>query len=636
MKKIAVFMGGLMLDSQRKILESIYKKMDELHVDVYAFTNQVLHNQGEKILHGSHQVMRFLDFSQFDGVVIAPNTIIQVETRDWLLEEIQKLKLPTVCIDYKMEGMASVMGDNYEGMYELTEHLVKVHGKRRINYLSGPDKNKNAQQRKQAFLDAMNASGIPVDPVQIFEGNFAPESAKRAYAYWEREIGEQPEVIICANDAMAQGILIELNIRGLRVPEDVVVTGADNSSIARESEPRLTSIERFYGEMGEKASELLLRAGRGEDISGVVEHFPSRVVIAESCGCRGRDKMDIKEYRHSHMIDHFYIKEISSNVKAMISDFSGAESFQDVVEYLKPYVARTDADSFYLCINDLSVLFPKGDSEHLEEEKSNSPLTEGYTEYMTIPLAYEDRKFTSYGPYQSKNVLPSEVWRKEKSMHYVVTPLYYQDESFGYCVFGNSNFPLDREQCYTWILTISGAIQNVRRNLQLQGIVDVLNHMWIYDTLTRVYNRAGFFNVSKALIQEAREERRGMYLLFLDVDGLKKVNDNLGHEAGDRYICAIADVLKRVTDEDELVMRYGGDEFAVMGKFRDYNRADEVIKGIETELAAENKSGKYEFQLSASIGHEIFNPQQDVNLGAVLERADQKMYEQKRRKRDAR
>ncbi len=630
MKKIAVIMNGLIFDSQRDILEEIYKKSEELQTDVYVFTSYVLGSNGRKALEGAHRVFEVPDYSLFDGVIVTPNTLMLEETREWLFEELKRLGTTVVNVDYHRDDIPYTMGDNYRGMYELVNHLITVHKKKKFFYLSGPAGNRDAEQRKQAFLDALAEHGITIAENEIYEGNFAPASGKQAMDYWKAQGVALPEAIVCANDAMAQGIMIELGYWGMRIPEDILVTGVDNSRVAAESQPRMTTIERLYSQRGGIACQLLMEKWQGKDISGKRINIPHQVIYSESCGCNCDQTLDIREYKRKHMLNDFYNQEIASIINSMISDFSGCNSFWEVTEVLKKYVVWTDAECFYLCMNDLKQIF-EGENQDAGK-KEDTDLTNGYSEFMTVPLAYEYGEFTSYGSYPRGFVLPEGVKRKDKPMHYITIPLHYQNECFGYCVFANSNFPIDRSLCYTWVWTITDAIQNVRKNLRLTETVRRLNDMWVYDTLTQVYNRAGFFHLSRRLMQEAQYEAKNMFVLFMDMDGLKLVNDAQGHDAGDHYICAVANILKRVTDENELVMRYGGDEFAVIGKFRSYNRAEELMQEIEAEIALENRSGDFQSQLSISIGCEIFDPRSEENLERVLERADREMYQQKRRK----
>ena len=349
MKKIAVIMNGLIFDSQRKILEDIYRKAEELQADVYTFTSQVLSTSGRKVLEGAHQIFTLPDFKEFDGVILTPNTLTLKEIREYLFEEIKRTGTPAVNVDYQREDIPYIMGDNYQGMYELATHLITVHKKKRFFYLSGPEGNRDSEQRKHAFLDAMEKYGIKMQDCQMFEGNFAPESGKNALDYWMFQCRELPEVIVCANDAMAQGVMIELELRGIRVPEEVIVTGVDNSRFASESQPRMTTIDRFYPQMGGLACELLDEMWNGADITGKRVDISSEVVLAESCGCEYQQNMDIKEYKQKHMLNDFYNQEIASVINAMISDFSNCNTFPEVVKVIKKYIVWTDAE-FFTCV----------------------------------------------------------------------------------------------------------------------------------------------------------------------------------------------------------------------------------------------------------------------------------------------
>ena len=89
----------------------------------------------------------------------------------------------------------------------------------------------------------------------------------------------------------------------------------------------------------------------------------------------------------------------------------------------------------------------------------------------------------------------------------------------------------------------------------MNAMVERLNRMWVYDTLTGIFNRAGFFKFSSAIVKEAQERGKPLFVLFLDLDGLKKVNDQYGHDEGDAYIKAMANVLNQVRKHGELLMR---------------------------------------------------------------------------------
>jgi diguanylate cyclase (GGDEF)-like protein len=631
MKRIAVMIGGLVIDSQRQILEGIYKAAEQDDIRVYTFSCHVLMYHKDQVISGAHTIYSLPDLSFFDGLIFTPNSIWDKASLGVLLEHVARSGIPAVCAHGDQPGIASVVGGDYKGIYDLVEHLINDHGARTFWYVSGPEDNPGAQERKSAFLDALKNHHITIDTECIAEGAYSQETGRDALRGWQEHFDKLPDAIVCAADMMALGILVDLTRQGYHVPEDVIVTGFDNSREARCSFPVLTTVDSREFEMGSKAVALLKEAWGGKDIKKSRIKLTAKVVHGGSCGCHPDHKTIPADYVRYNMIQDSYDRDLAMMVKSMSAELSTARDYEELVELLKGYVYHLQSPYCYICLCDPKQIFaeePLGE----EEDGSDLRLMGGYTDMITVPIAYENGVFNTYEPFPRGQVLPAALRDRRDAVNYVFLPLHHQNETFGYCVFGNSVFPTEYTICYTWLQIISSAIQNVRCRNRLQGLVQKLNDMWIYDPLTHVYNRAGFFQKAKELQKKAAREHTGIYVLFLDMDGLKQVNDTYGHEMGDRYIMKVADILKDVTEEDELVMRYGGDEFAVVGIYRDYIREKELMNLIEEKVALVNAEG-HDYHVSVSMGAEGFNDGGETNIEKILEDADQKMYEQKRDKK---
>lgn len=630
MKRIAVLIGGVAYDTQGKIIKGIQDKAKEVGVDVYVFTCQVNASNGERKWEGMGQIYALPDLANFDGVIFAYNTIFyeNAELANQIAADIKERAIPAVSIDAKLPGMASILMDNYTGMYEMVEHLIVKHQKKKIFFLGGPDGNKDCQERKRAYLDAMEKYGLEVTPVQTLRGNFSPRIGQEAWNYWTQECGVLPEAVVCINDSMAIGMKMEIQRQGLRVPEDVILTGMDNNWEAVYSAPRLTSIERSCYEAGYEACQLLLEERTAQELSEISRMMEARLILSESCGCCEVEGISLSELK-TELVDRKINNQfVMDNLKGLIQDFSCADDFEEFIETLKLYVGITKAQYFYLCINNFDNMFEENESV---DEKGKE---EYYSEQMVVPLAYENGQFGSYGAFPRREVIPPDCCRGEDGTFYFCMPLGYQKQNFGYCVFGNTNFPMDEYLCYTWVLTIGGAIQNIRRKIQLNTTIDKLNKMWIYDPLTGLYNRAGFFHLLNPLLEETKRNKQNIFVIFMDLDGLKKVNDSYGHETGDQYICSMANIIKQVIRKPELAMRYGGDEYVIIGPVQEDGRVKELMKAIDVAVTAENQQENREFKLSVSMGHQVLAPcEEDCRLEQVLEQADQEMYKQKRRKK---
>ena len=151
--------------------------------------------------------------------------------------------------------------------------------------------------------------------------------------------------------------------------------------------------------------------------------------------------------------------------------------------------------------------------------------------------------------------------------------------------------------------------------------------------LTQVYNRSGFFYYAKSLRKNIRDCGRKEFLLFFDLDGLKRINDLQGHEYGDRCIREMADVLRATVDTNDLIMRYGGDEFVVFGVCDTEEDVRKLEEKIDIEIGKRNQRKNRTYQLSVSIGHSIHDYYEMEDMNGLIEQADKEMYEEKRKKK---
>ena len=154
----------------------------------------------------------------------------------------------------------------------------------------------------------------------------------------------------------------------------------------------------------------------------------------------------------------------------------------------------------------------------------------------------------------------------------------------------------------------------------------------LVDDLTGIYNRRGFSTLAQQELKKANRIKRGMLLLFADVDDLKKINDSLGHQEGDLALIETANILKETFREPDIIARIGGDEFVVLAAETSADSADILTTRLKEHLKAGNKKGKHRYKLSISMGIVQYNPEQPCSIDELLAQADKMMYEQKRNK----
>jgi diguanylate cyclase (GGDEF)-like protein len=159
----------------------------------------------------------------------------------------------------------------------------------------------------------------------------------------------------------------------------------------------------------------------------------------------------------------------------------------------------------------------------------------------------------------------------------------------------------------------------------------VLRHHAMHDELTGLCNRRGWLALAERELELARRQGTTRVVVFVDLDGLKQVNDALGHRQGDRALTALAAVLRAASRRSDLLGRIGGDEFVLM--LRDGDTVDTARRRLEEALAEHNAASAEGFELRISIGAALWTPDDDGgDLDDLVRRADVQMYEEKARR----
>ncbi len=173
-------------------------------------------------------------------------------------------------------------------------------------------------------------------------------------------------------------------------------------------------------------------------------------------------------------------------------------------------------------------------------------------------------------------------------------------------------------------------IEDITKQKKLEEELQALS---LRDELTGLYNRRGFFTLSEQQLKITDRMKKDAILIFTDLDHLKWINDNLGHEEGDRALIASSIILKETFRESDIIARIGGDEFVVLA----IEALEDVFQFINSRLQENidlfNKKNNLKYELSMSIGIAHYAHENPISLDMLIAHADKLMYEDKKRKR---
>lgn len=171
----------------------------------------------------------------------------------------------------------------------------------------------------------------------------------------------------------------------------------------------------------------------------------------------------------------------------------------------------------------------------------------------------------------------------------------------------------------------------IRYAIERHRLLAELQSLSLIDDLTGLYNRRGFLTLSQQQLKIANRTTRGLSLLFIDLDGMKRINDALGHNEGDLALIDTASILKETFRESDIIARIGGDEFVVLVIEASKANVENLATRLQENLKAYAK-GNRRYRLSASMGIAHYYPGQPCSIDDLLARADALMYEHKRGK----
>ncbi len=642
MKKIAVIVSGIDEEYQSTILKGIRDcaAKQGVHVVHFVAFGGILRNARHDA--GEYNIYNLCNYEQFDGVVLLTNTISEPTVVSRIVKAVQQYNIPVVSVDNDLDVKFFHVGiDNFKAMQDMVRHVTDFHKCRNIGYISGPENNPESILRFNAFEQVMRENNIPMTDDMIYYGSFRSCDGREGAEYFLNRKEGLPEAIICANDAMALATVLKLEETGIRVPEDVIVTGFDDIYAARNYDPAISSVKRPLYRSGYLACEQLLSVCAEDTPRSVMLETES--VFRHSCGCCMVERGSEEEIEHNrrfrksnYRILDFYQVNIPL-VNQMSCNLAEGEDFEQNIDILKTFILKIGAKRFYLCLNDnwneiREDRGASGQKMHLLD----TCVTSGYTDRMLVPLAYVDGKFTCLPAFLSKNMLPDCEADAADSMMYYMLPLHFRDRCFGYCVICDNQFDMENPLLHSWVMNIANSLESIRKMEYLDRAMHELDQLYVMDPLCKINNRNGFNKYTADIFDDCRRRSKHVMMMFIDMDGLKMINDTYSHEEGDNGLKQLAKAIKISCRNGEIFARFGGDEFIIFAPDYTEEMAQDLANRIQAWMTEYNLTSGKPYPVAASIGWHITQVDADATLYPLITAADKKMYEDKKKKKVSR
>ena len=626
-KKIGVFISHIMGYYQKNVCQGIIDKALEYGYTADIFASMDGENIGDYGL-GEESILSLPNFDELSGVIFASETYPNEQLKNEIYAALKSnCTCPVVEIAVYGQKFPSVALENNRPFSDLTEHLITEHKFGNICYLGCKEEKFFSDAREQYFKDALKKHGKVPTEHSVFCGSYTEYSAKEALAFFTED-NQKPDAVICYNDRLALLFMSAALSAGYRIPEDIAITGCDDSEEGKNVSPALTTVSFPVYELGAAAVEKLVALIHNKAVPSITE-VHAQMLPGNSCGCHnGTEPPSI--YFEQKLTNHISSLEASIfNSMKMSADFQNIKDIDEGMDLLESYVTSlAHCNEFYLC------LYADWDSvsKHLLELTENDSCDERNPDEVTLKLGLKDGKRLAEYTFTKRSLLPEPLYRQSDAAYFYF-PLFFKNKSFGYIALAYENNRIDYHfQLVHWFMNINQLLKRLSDARQTSILVSHLEDIYTKDALTGLYNKHGYLHHEALLLSEAISTKSSVTCFLFDLNHLKYINDRYGHNEGDFAIQVIGHALSSVIRPDDICARFSGDEFYLLAKNYTKEDADNLLTRVYKYLDNYNKLSHKEYTISASGGYAQSpenSPLSKEEIKALFSLADEQMYKQK-------
>ena len=563
---------------------------------------------------GQKYTYDLIDYNVIDALVVYEDRIRNRRISESIIQKGLENKVPVVVLGDAHPGCISISSNDPLGMEKMVRHLVSEHGVRNLHFVAGTKDEPYSDARIAAFKKVLAESDIPYDDSMLSYGDYWAGPTEAAVIRLIEE-NKLPEAFVCVNDHTALSVCGVLKNYGIRIPEDVRVTGYDGLFDVKMASPTVTTVscsQGVYAEHALRAIESIFDGSWEEkDIK-----FEPELWLFESCGCGRQHTINAAEYIVSLKDSIYRFHADNQELTELMAELKQSED-----AYGLSKVMRHPLTGEVCCVIEKKFL----DVENSLTEAAVIPDSECVLLYD----GFADENFVPHD-YDKAEIVPALDQFLEEGRVVIFSALSYLNIPMGYICFAPRRLItselLRTPQTSSFVGMGIGGYVNLRHDQYLGKRIE---EMYRVDSLTGLYNRRGFAIKYQELA--AAESNEKLTVMLADVDDLKGVNDKHGHAAGDIAICTVADALRYVCPEGTLAVRFGGDEMLAvcLGELD----VAAVSERFYRYLDMVNSKAKRDYEVKASIGIYITGSGERPGFEELVTQSDRLMYAEKTKRK---
>lgn len=624
-KKIALFANGWNGENLDNFINGLNDIFDEDGIDLFVFSSYATYSQDEFTRNSENSIYGVADYSFFDAAIVYGSGMNSNGAFDEILRKCKEADIPVVVQGEEVDGLSSVTVNNYVGMRGLCDHLIEKHNVKDVVFIAGPKENADSNLRLQAVRDSLEAHGCGLDEENVcyanWEGGLVYSHIMSNYKDKKENL---PDAIICANDPMALFAIMFFEMIGIKVPEDVIITGFDNLNEGRVFYPSLATVDQCYSKQGNECAKIVLDliCDKNQERKEVI---PCVAVYGESCGCiNSNNEEEIRKMLgHDIWVRKFDVENMQGRESHLTNCILSSDEYENIPMKMQDDFFSSmgsEGEDFHILIN------PGYKKLKYMDESIPNNSEPSYSVSLDVLASRTDGVVNTEKTIKTKKLFPGYKG-KGKGKTYVFSPIRIGSSVIGYMVMGHTKGSFVDKKYIDFIGHINKALTQYQNNIKLARLNEKLSELMQKDSLTNVKNRVAYDNyIARMDNVIAMGIENQVAVVMCDINNLKVINDNLGHDAGDVYIKNCCNLMCGIFKHSP-IFRTGGDEFVIIISTADFAVRHERLEELRNKMEeiASSKTSPL-MNLSIATGISDFDPQKDKSILDAVKRADALMY----------
>ena len=593
-RRIAVLGCGWSSYFVKDFIHGMMRAVEGKNIDIYVFnTYNYVEYSGFPNSTG-FSIFNLINYEEFDGIVILSDLIGNARVLEHERLRILKSKKPAISINKKMQGICCLRVDNYSGMYDVLAHLIKMHNVSDIAYLSGKEQSVDISERYKAYMEVLKDNNITFDKEKVYTIDSCDyHCAYRFFDDYVKSGKKLPQAFCCANDLLAMALLKVCLENKIKVPEQLKIVGFDNITEAQCTKPSLTTVKSCADLLGVEAVTRLIRGVNPMQVLNV----KSTPIFRNTCGCSYSVTSEQNLFALNILDDANKKEEFDSHLETLGEIFTEAADVFTLLTNLENFFVKSHRfEGPDFCI------FMKSDwNSVLINSAENLPQNLSYGAQVQAICSVQDNKKYLRELLPSHDLIPSKMKTTDKSNVFLFMPIFHHSYVHGYYVAKNNLTMIDNRYGYMWTRSMGTGIEHFRKKNMFKQMSLQYLKLSTKDALSGALNRQGLDKLAKPFYAHNKKNGLTTVLFFVDINKMKHINDQFGHLHGDLAVKTVAAAAMETVPKNWLCIRYGGDEFLIVGSSKNYNGED-YCEMIKKRLASKTSVMHLPYNLTASVG----------------------------------